>query len=90
MVEDGNLYWADLHIHSALSPCADDTMTPQAIYHQARQEGLSIIALTDHNSVLNCPAMMEYNSDSFLIIPGMELQTREEVHLVCLVPYKMP
>jgi predicted metal-dependent phosphoesterase TrpH len=77
-------YWADLHIHSALSPCADDGMTPSAICEQAHRTGLSIIALTDHNSTLNCRAIMGYGSESFLIIPGMELQTREEVHLVCL------
>lgn len=84
MTEQYNRYWADLHIHSALSPCADDSMTPRAICEQARRAGLSIIALTDHNSVLNCPTIMDYGSENLLIIPGMELQTREEVHLVCL------
>ncbi len=81
---DANFYWADLHIHSALSPCADNLMTPKAIVDQARREGLSIIALTDHNTVLNCPAILSYSSENLLIIPGMELQTREEVHILCL------
>ncbi|MGE5582760.1 MAG: PHP domain-containing protein [Bacillota bacterium] len=84
MNRKANLYWADLHIHSALSPCSDDSMTPMAIVRQAQKEGLSIIALTDHNSALNCPAIIGYNTKDFLIIPGMELQTREEAHLVCL------
>lgn len=84
MRRNGNLYWADLHIHSALSPCADNEMTPFSIVKQAKCRGLSIIALTDHNSVLNCPAIMHYSGPDLLIIPGMELQTKEEVHVICL------
>ena len=84
MGTSSSLYNVDLHIHSALSPCADDTMTPLAIVNRAKEVGLSIIALTDHNSILNCPAIMGYSSPELLIIPGMELQTIEEVHFICL------
>lgn len=47
---------ADLHIHSALSPCADGRMTTEAVTARARRAGLCVMALTDHNSVRNCPA----------------------------------
>ena len=77
---------ADLHIHSALSPCADDRMTPAAVTAQARRVGLDIMALTDHNSVRNCLAFLNWDSPDLWIIPGMELQTREGVHLICLFP----
>ena len=47
---------AELHIHSCLSPCADDDMTPANIAGMAMLEGLDVAALTDHNSCGNCPA----------------------------------
>lgn len=81
-----HLCLADLHIHSALSPCADDRMTPAAITTQARRAGLNIMALTDHNSVRNCPAFSNWDGPDLWIIPGMELQTREKIHLICLFP----
>ena len=50
------LYY-DLHIHSCLSPCGDDDMTPANIAGMAALKGLDVIALTDHNSCRNCPAL---------------------------------
>lgn len=76
--------WADFHIHSALSPCASDDQTPRRIVGEALAAGISVLALTDHNSCANCPAILEYNGPDFLILPGMELQTREEIHMICL------
>lgn len=77
----------DLHIHSCLSPCGDDDMTPGNIIGMAALKGLDVIAVTDHNSCKNCPAVMklaqEYNITA---IPGMELTTMEEVHVLCLFP----
>ncbi|HEX3031384.1 MAG TPA: ATP-binding protein [Bacillota bacterium] len=79
------VYKADLHIHSALSPCAEQEMTPPKIIHGAKARGLSIIAITDHNSAANTGAVVEAAKGSnILVIPGLEVQTREEVHLVCL------
>ncbi len=78
-------YKVDLHIHSALSPCADGEMTPPKIVHAARAKGLAMIAVTDHNSAANVAAVTEAAADSGIaIIPGLEVQTREEVHLICL------
>lgn len=75
----------DLHIHTALSPCADGEMTPPAVLARAAANGLRVIAITDHNSAANTPAFVEAAAGGpVTVIPGMEVQTREEVHLVCL------
>lgn len=77
----------DLHIHSALSPCADNDMTPNNIVNMAKIKGLDIIALTDHNSGRNLTAVSVLAKKSGLaFIPGMEVETSEEVHLICLLP----
>ena len=52
-------YYCDLHIHSCLSPCGDDEMTPANIAGMAVVNGLNIVALTDHNSSKNCPAFFK-------------------------------
>lgn len=78
------LYY-DLHIHSCLSPCGDDDMTPANIAGMAALKGLEAVALTDHNTARNCPAFMEAGEEyGLLCIPGMELTTEEEVHVLCL------
>lgn len=75
----------DLHIHSCLSPCGDDGMTPNNIVNMALLLGYNVIALTDHNSVKNCRATAEIaEKNGLCFIPGMELCTSEEVHAVCL------
>ncbi len=80
------LYY-DLHMHSCLSPCGDDDMTPNNLVGMAKVAGLDVIALTDHNSCKNCPAAMKHGEDyDIIVIPGMELTTAEEVHVVCLFP----
>lgn len=77
----------DLHIHSCLSPCGDMDMTPNNLVNMAALNGLDVIALTDHNTSLNCPAALEAGKRAgILVIPGMELTTTEEVHVVCLFP----
>ncbi len=78
------LYY-DLHLHSCLSPCGDDDMTPANIVGMSMLKGLEVIAVTDHNSCKNCPAVMEFAKEyGILAIPGMEINTSEEVHAVCL------
>ncbi len=60
-------------------------MIPPLIVRRARDLGLGIIAITDHNSAENVSAVMEAAKGFDLsVLPGMEVQTREEVHLVCL------
>lgn len=78
-------YYYDLHIHSCLSPCADDDMTPNNIAGMAALKGLRLLALTDHNSCKNCPAFFEAcRRQGIIPVAGMELSTAEDIHLVCL------
>lgn len=80
-------YYYDLHMHSCLSPCGDMDMTPNNIVGMSKLLKLDVIALTDHNSVLNCEAVMKLGAENGLcVIPGMELTTMEEIHVVCLFP----
>lgn len=75
----------DFHIHSCLSPCGDADMTPNNIVNYAKLMGYDVIALTDHNTALNCPAVAKIaERNGITFIPGMELCTSEEVHIVCL------
>lgn len=78
-------YYYDLHIHSCLSPCADNDMTPANIAGTATLAGIQIMALTDHNSVKNCPGFFDA-CKRYGVIPvaGMELTTAEDIHVVCL------
>ena len=77
----------DLHIHSALSPCGDDFMTPGNIVGMAVVNELDAIAITDHNSSENIPAAMAIAEEyGMIVLPGMELETLEEIHVICLFP----
>ena len=79
-----NGYFADLHIHSCLSPCGDDESTPANICGMAKIKGLDIIAVCDHNTCRNLPAVKECcDAYGLLLLPGMELTTQEEVHMLC-------
>ncbi len=80
-----NKFYYDLHVHSCLSPCADDDMTPCNIARMAHIKGLDIVALTDHNSARNCPAFFHHcNALNITPIAGIELTTAEDIHLICL------
>lgn len=78
-------YAYDFHIHTALSPCGDDDMTPNNIVNMALLKELDIIAITDHNSCENVKAVLEVaKGTDLVVIPGMEVETSEEIHMVCL------
>ena len=82
-----NKYYYDLHIHSCLSPCGDNDMTPNNIAGMGTLNGLNIMALTDHNTSKNCPAFFKAAKKNGIIpIAGMELTTAEDIHAVCLFP----
>lgn len=81
------MIYYDFHIHSCLSPCGDKDMTPNNIVNMAALLGLDAIAVSDHNSVGNVRAAMEVaKSVGITVIPGMEVQTAEEVHILTLYP----
>jgi PHP family Zn ribbon phosphoesterase len=77
------VYAADLHVHTCLSPCADEEMSPRNIVRTALDTSVDIIAVTDHNSGKNARAVMAAAADlPITVIAGMEVQSREEVHLL--------
>jgi hypothetical protein len=76
---------ADLHNHSCLSPCGSLDLSPRTLVEMAYDKGVEVLALTDHNSSLNCPAFKKVCAE-YNIIPifGMEATTAEEIHVLCL------
>ncbi len=75
--------FVDLHMHSCLSPRADDDMTPANICGMAYLKGLQAIAVTDHNTARNLPYVKEAADHyGLILLPGMEITTKEEVHLL--------
>lgn len=75
----------DLHIHSTLSPCGSLDMSPSTIVAKAKEVGLQIIAVTDHNMTENTPYVKEAGQrQGLVVLSGMELQTREEIHLLAV------
>jgi PHP family Zn ribbon phosphoesterase len=76
---------ADLHNHSCLSPCGSLDMSPYTIASRARERGVRLLALTDHNSSLNCPAFAAAcRAEGVVPLFGMEATVLEEVHVLCL------
>ena len=76
---------ADLHIHTCLSPCADLDMTPIKIVKRAVEQRLSMIAITDHNSLENTQAVIRAARGTGLtVIAGVEITSVEEAHILGL------
>ena len=81
------MIYYDFHIHSCLSPCGDNDMTPNNIVNMAALSGLDTIAISDHNTIGNVKAAMEFGESCGVnVIPGMEVETSEEVHILTLYP----
>jgi PHP family Zn ribbon phosphoesterase len=77
--------FADLHLHTVLSACAEVEMLPPLIVRRALELGLDLLAVTDHNAAANCAGVIgAAQGTGLVIVPGLELQTAEEVHLLCL------
>lgn len=76
---------ADLHVHTVLSPCAQVEMIPPIIVRTALNLEINLIAITDHNTTHNISAVQAAASGTSLtVLPGIEVQTREDVHILCL------
>ncbi len=79
--------FADLHIHSCLSPCGDNEMTPGNILGMAVVKGLDAVAISDHNAARNLPAAQKIaDAYGLLLVPAIEITTREEVHMLGYFP----
>ena len=74
----------DLHIHSVLSPCADDQMTPANIVGWAKLSGIDAVAIADHNAIANVQVAIAVGNAYDVVVPAMELQTAEDIHILCL------
>ena len=78
-------YRYDLHIHSALSPCAEEEMTPVTIVGQAALAGLDFVAIADHNAIGHVPLALRAGEEfGVRVVPAVEVQTSEDIHLLCM------
>lgn len=76
---------ADLHIHSCLSPCGDLSMSPRAIAAAAVGAGLTLVALTDHNSARNVRPFADACREAGIsALFGCEVTSLEEAHVLVL------
>jgi PHP family Zn ribbon phosphoesterase len=79
------LFKADLHIHTCISPCTELDMTPRGILTSAKKKDIDILGICDHNSSENSPAVMKAaESMNIGVLPGMEITSQEEVHVLAL------
>jgi len=76
---------ADFHNHSCLSPCGSLDLSPRLLAETAATKKIAVLALTDHNSSLNCPAFA-FHCRRLGVIPvyGLEVTTQEEIHVLTL------
>ncbi len=78
-------YFAELHVHTVLSPCAGIEMIPPLIIQEAVNQNIKLLAITDHNASANIASVQKAAQDTpVTVLPGMEIQTKEEVHTLCL------
>lgn len=74
-------YRADLHIHTVLSPCGDIYMSPSAIVEKAKEVGLDMIAICDHNTTRQVKVTQRVGRENgIFVIGGVEITTKEEAH----------
>lgn len=83
--ESLKVFRAELHVHTVLSPCAEVEMIPPLIIETAISRNINLIAITDHNATANIAAVQKAaRGFDITVLPGVELQTREEVHILCI------
>ena len=74
-------FFADLHVHTVLSPCGELEMSPVKIIQEAKRKNINILGVSDHNSTLHSRLMMELgNENGIFVLPGAEVNTSEEIH----------
>ncbi|MDT8391817.1 MAG: PHP domain-containing protein [Lentisphaeria bacterium] len=77
----------DLHVHSALSACAENIMSPRRIVRQAVEKGVKVLALTDHNASGHVSAARRLGGQlGVTVFPAMEVTSREDAHLLAFFP----
>lgn len=79
-----HVFRADLHIHTVLSPCGDLEMSPVNIVRKAKECGIDILGITDHNSTLHAPLIRTLaEKEGMMVLMGAEVTSKEEVHCLC-------
>lgn len=79
-------FWVDLHIHTVLSPCGELEMGAPEIVKKAREAGVDVIGIADHNTCENFPALRAAAEGDPLVLPCVETQSAEDVHMLCVFP----
>ncbi|MGI6784847.1 MAG: PHP domain-containing protein [Aminivibrio sp.] len=79
-------FWVDLHLHTVLSPCGELEMGAPDIVEAYRRAGVALCAVTDHNAADNAPAVAAAAGGSPVALPGLEVQTAEDIHMVVIFP----
>jgi PHP family Zn ribbon phosphoesterase len=79
-------YWVDLHIHTALSPCGELEMGAPDIAMRAREAGIDIIGISDHNTCENYPGVSEAAGGNPAVMPCIEVQSMEDIHTLSVFP----
>lgn len=76
-------YKADLHIHTVLSPCGDLEMSPINIVLKAKERGMDIIAIADHNSTRQVAVTQALGRQyGLVVLAATEVTTKEEAHVL--------
>lgn len=77
----------DLHVHTALSACAENIMSPRRVLEQAAEKGIKLLAVTDHNASAHVPVVLSLASQfDVTVYPGMEVTSREDAHVLAFFP----
>lgn len=77
-------FWVDLHVHTALSPCGSLEMGAPEIVSAARKAGIDVIGIADHNTCDNFPAISEAADGNPVVLPCIETQSAEDIHVLCV------
>jgi|LGOV01.1.fsa_nt_gb predicted metal-dependent phosphoesterase TrpH len=76
---------ADLHMHSTYS---DGLFMPEELFRKAKENGVDVIAITDHDIVVGVEDNFKYSTEyGVQYIPGIELSTVEKGKPVHLLGY---
>ncbi len=81
------VFSADLHIHTVISPCGDLDMSPIRIIERALERKLDIIGITDHNCTKHAALIAEIGKQNgIFVMCGAEVTSQEEAHVLCFMP----
>lgn len=75
------VFSADMHVHTVLSPCGDLEMSPVNVVEAAALKQIDILGITDHNSTRHGPLIKKLAAKhGIFVLCGAEVTTREEAH----------